>query len=83
MEKVQKVIDIPPQLGSMQEFCEFVDTVHAITKCSDPNCLTKIFNSKLKKEMFDENLSYDDPRNFVLRNCVQNWIVFWAMYKLQ
>ena len=57
MAKVQKVIDIASQLGSMQEFCEFVDTVYAITKCSDPNCLIKIFNSKLKKEMFDENFS--------------------------
>ena len=75
--------DIASQLDSMQEFCEFVDTVHMITKCTDPNCLIKIFNSKLKKEMFDENLSYDDRRNFFLKHCVQNLTVFWAMYKLQ
>ena len=83
MEKVQKVIDIASQLGLMQEFCESVDTVHAVAKCSEPNCVINIFNFKSKKEIFNENLSYDDRRNFLLRHCVKNLNIFWAMYKLQ
>ena len=49
MGKVQKVIDVVSQLGLMQEFCESVDTVHAVAKCSEPSCEINIFNSKLKK----------------------------------
>ena len=83
MEKVQKVIDIASQLGLMQEFCESVGTVHAVAKCSESNSEINIFNSKLKKEIFNENLSYNDRRNFFLRHCVKNLNIFWAMYKLQ
>ena len=50
MEKVQKVIEMASQLGSMQVFCQFIDNVHLITKCTDPNCSIKIFNSKFKKK---------------------------------
>ena len=84
MEKVQKVIDIASQLGLMQEFCESVDTVNAAAKCSESNCEINIFNSKLKKEIFNENLSYNDCRNFFLRHCVKNLNIFCTyMYKLQ
>ena len=32
--------------------------------------------------MFDENLSYDQRRNFFLKFCVENLSVFWSIYKL-
>ena len=83
MEKVQKVTEIASQLGSVQDFCQFVDNVHLITKCTDPTCSIKIFNSKLKKEMFDEYLTYDDRRNFFWKYCIQTLTVFRAMNRLQ
>ena len=83
MCKVQKVIEISSQLGSIQEFCKFVDSFHSITKCTEPNCPVGNLGSKLKKEMFDENLSYDHRRNFFVKFCVENLSVFWSMYKLQ
>ena len=57
MYKAQKVIEISSQLSSSQEFCKFVDSFHLITKCTGPNCPVGNLGSKLKKEMFDENLS--------------------------
>ena len=33
--------------------------------------------------MFDENLIYDDYRNFFIKQCVHNLTAFWAMYNLQ
>ena len=83
MCKVQKVIEISSQLGSIEEFCKFVDSFHSITKCTEPNCPVGNLGSKLKKEMFDENLSYDQRRNFFLKFCVENLSVFWSIYKLQ
>ena len=77
MEKVQNVIDIASKLVLMQEFCESVDTFHVVAKCSEPNCEINIFNSKLKKGIFSENLSYNDCINFFLRHCVKNF-----MYRL-
>ena len=64
MDKVQHVIEIASQLGSIQEFCEFVDTIHTVAKCTDSQCPVEIFNRKLKKTVFDENVSYDDRRIF-------------------
>ena len=83
MEKVQKVTEIASQLGSVQDFCKFVDNVHLITKCTDPTYSIKIFNSKLKKETFDEYLTYGDRRNFFWKYCIQTLTVFRAMNKLQ
>ena len=83
MYKAQKVIEISSQLSSSQEFCKFVDSFHLITKCTEPNCPVGNLGSKLKKEMFDENLSYDHRRNFFVKFCVENLSVFWSMYKLQ
>ena len=57
MCKVEKVIEICSQLGSIQEFCKFVDRFHQITKCTEPNCPVRNLGSELKKEMLDENLS--------------------------
>ena len=57
MYKAEKVIEISSQLSSSQEFCKFVDSFHLITKCTGPNCPVGNLGSKLKKEMFDENLS--------------------------
>ena len=83
MYKAQKVIEISSQLSSSQEFCKFVDSFHLITKCTGPNCPVGNLGSKLKKEMFDENLSYNHHRNFFVKFCVEILSVFWSMYKLQ
>ena len=47
MDKVRRVIEIASQLGSIQEFCEFVDTIHTVAKCT--HCPVEIFSRKLKK----------------------------------
>ena len=83
MYKVQKVIEISSQLSSILEFCKFVDSFHSITKCTKPNCPIGNLGSKLKKKMFDVNLSYNHRRNFFVKFCVGNLSVFWSMYKLQ
>ena len=33
--------------------------------------------------MFDENITYDDHRNFFVKVCIQNINLFCSMYKLQ
>ena len=50
MDKVRRVIEIASQLGSIQEFCEFVGTIHTVAKCTDSHCPVEIFNRKLKKK---------------------------------
>ena len=83
MDKVQYVIKIAFQIGSVQEFCEFVETIHNVAKCTDSHCPTEVFNRKLNKTVFDENITYDDRRNFFLNVCKQNINLFWSIYKLQ
>ena len=83
MDKVQYVIKIAFQIGSVQEFCEFVETIHTVAKCTDSHCPTEVFNRKLNKTVFDENITYDDRRNFFLNVCKQNKNLFWSIYKLQ
>ena len=50
MYKVQKVIEISSQLGSIEEFCKFVDSFHSITKYTEPNCHIGNLGPKLKKK---------------------------------
>ena len=83
MDKVQRLIEIASQLGSIQDFCEFVDTIHTIGKCNDSQCPIQTFLGKLKGVVLDENVSYDDRRNFFVKVCLQNINLFWSMYKLQ
>ena len=83
MYKVQKVSENSSQLGSIQEFCKFVNNFHSLTKCTEPNCPVGNLSSKLKKEMFDENLSCGHRMDFFVKFCVENLSVFWSMYKLQ
>ena len=83
MDKVQRLIEIASQLGSIQDFCEFVDTIHTIAKCNDSQCPIQTFLGKLKGVVLDENVSYDDRRNFFVKVCLQNINLFWSMYKLQ
>ena len=65
MDKVRRVIEIASQLGSIQEFCEFVNTIHTVAKCTDSHC----------------PVSYNDRRNFFLKVCMQNINLFWSMFK--
>ena len=50
MYKVQKVIEISSQLGSIEEFCKFVNSFHSITKYTEPNCHVGNLGPKLKQK---------------------------------
>lgn len=48
----QKIFEISAELGKMQEFCLFTESVHAIAKCTKEECEIKTFLNGLKKKMF-------------------------------
>ena len=51
------------QPGFVEEFSEFVDTVHTEINCTNSECTPGIFNNKLKKAT-DENISVGESTYF-------------------
>ena len=49
MDKVQHITKISSRLGYIQEFCEFVDTIHTVAIKTSSQCPVEIFNVNLKK----------------------------------
>ena len=83
MDSVEKIIEISSELGSIQDFCQFVDHIHKITACNDEGCLIQLFLTNLKRVLFNEEFSYEKRRTFFTFICIKNIPVFNAMYKLQ
>ena len=38
IEGVEKIIEISSKLGTIQQFCQFVEDVHQIAKCQKSDC---------------------------------------------
>lgn len=84
MEAVfDKIFDICSEHGKMQEFCLFTDNIHKIARCEDENCDIEKFLKFLTKNVFNEDMSYDERRKFFIQHCMENVLVFNAVYKLQ
>ena len=49
MEKVEKIIEIPFKLGTIQQFWEFVEDVHKITKCQNADYHIEVYSAELRK----------------------------------
>ena len=80
MEKDKKIIEISFKLGTIQQFCEFVEDVHKITKCQKSDCLIEVYSAELRKVVFDAMVDYDVSRNFFIKLSVESPEVFWAMF---
>ena len=76
MEKVQIVIEISFNLQYMNNFCEFVETLHDPAKFTDPICFIGSFNSELKDLCFSEKLNFDQRRKFFMKLCSENFTGF-------
>ena len=84
MEAVfDKIFDICSELGKMQEFCLFTYNIHKIAKCEDGNCDIEKFLKFMTKNVVNEDLSYDERTKLVIQHCMENVLVFHAVYKLQ
>ena len=59
MEKVEQIIEISSKLETIQQFCEFVEDVHKITKCQKSDYPIDIYSAELGKKVFDSMVDYD------------------------
>ena len=59
MEKVEKIIEFSSELEKIQQFCDFIEDVHSITKCKKSNCPIGTYMNDLKIVVFDPALDYD------------------------
>ena len=63
MEAVfEKIYCVCAELGKMQEFFLFTKNAHKIANCTDNNC--EKFIKELSKNVFNDELSYDERRKF-------------------
>lgn len=63
MEAVfEKIYCVCAELGKMQEFCLFTENVDKIANCTDNNCEIEKFIKELSKNVFNDELSYDERR---------------------
>ena len=83
MEKVEKIIEVSFKLGTIQQFCEFVEDVHKITKCQMSDCSIEVYSAELRKVIFDPMVDYDIRRIFFVKVSVESPEVFLAMFQLQ
>ena len=67
----------------MQEFCLFTENVHKIANCTDNNWEIEKFINELSKNVFNEELSYDERRKVFVQHSMENITVFNAMFNLQ
>ena len=59
MEKVEQIIEISSKLETIQQFCEFVEDVHKITKRQKSDYPIDIYSAELGKKVFDSMVDYD------------------------
>ena len=83
MEIVENILEVSSKLGSIQQFCEFGEDTHKITKCNDDCCNIRIYNDLLRTTVFDPELDYDYRINFFVKNSVEYHKVYQSMLQLQ
>ena len=59
MAIVENILEVSSKLSSIQQFCEFTEDIHKITKCSDDCCSIRIYNDLLRTTSFDPELDFD------------------------
>ena len=59
IEVVENILDVSSKLSSIQQFCEFSEDIHKITKCSGNCCNIRIYHDLLRTTVFDPELDYD------------------------
>ena len=83
MEKVEQIIEISSKLETIQQFCEFVEDVHKITKCQKSDYPIDIYSAELGKKVFDSMVDYDVCTNVSFKFWFESSKAFWAMFQLQ
>ena len=58
MAIVENILEVSSKLSSIQQFCEFTEDIHKITKCSDDYCSIRIYNDLLRTTAFDPELDF-------------------------
>ena len=71
------------KLGTNQNFCEFIEDIHKITKCEKSDCPIEAYISELRKVVFDPMVDYNVCRNVFIKLSFESFEVFWAMFNLQ
>lgn len=56
MEVIENIPEVSLELASIQQFCEFSEDIHKITKCSDDFCNIRIYNNLLRKTAFNPEI---------------------------
>ena len=59
MEKVEQIIEFSSELEKIQQFCDFIEDAHSITKWKKSNCPIGTYMNDLKIVVFDPALDYD------------------------
>ena len=83
MEAVFEIYCVCAELGKMQEFCLFTENVHKIANYTDNDWEIEKFINELSKNVFSEELSYDERRKVFVQHSMENVTVFNAMFNLQ
>ena len=83
MEKVEQIIEIYLKLETIQQFCEFVEDVHKITKRQKSDYPIGIYSAELGKKVFDSMVDCDVCKNVFFKFSFESSEAFWTMFQLQ
>ena len=79
---LEHILEVSSKLGSIQQFCEFCEEIHKITKCNNDDCSIGIYTN-LIRNVFNPELNYDYRRIFFVKKLVGYPKVFKSMFRLQ
>ena len=82
MYVVKQILEVSQKLCSIQQFCEFCEDIHKITKCKDDNCDIKKYNDLLRELVFNCEQDYEYRINFCVKMSVEYPKVFSSLFKL-
>ena len=83
MDINRQIIELSSEIGSVQEFCSFVNTFYSLTKCTYPQCNIRSFNEILRQGVVFENNTDKESRCFFMQRCIQNPELFQSLYRLK
>ena len=64
------------ELEKVEQFCNFIEVVHKITKCKKSDCPIATYWNNFKNVVFGPILDYDVRRNFLLNFLWNLWSIF-------
>ena len=83
MYVVEQILEVSQKLCSIQQFCEFCEDIHKITKCKNDNCDIKKYNDLLREVVFNCEQDYNYRINVFVKMSVEYPKVFGSLFKLK